>query len=68
MASGNNPQLLVNYEKILSKNLILTNDLNDRDNEIIALKKREQVFDQTLKAKEKMYVNIEYVNIEYVKM
>ena len=43
VASGSNPQLLVNYEKILGKNLVLTNDLNDRDTEIIALKKEKQV-------------------------
>jgi pyruvate/2-oxoglutarate dehydrogenase complex dihydrolipoamide acyltransferase (E2) component len=43
------------YERVLSKNLTLTNELNDRDTEIIALKKREAVYEQTLKAKEKMY-------------
>jgi len=46
---------LVAYERSLSKNLQLTNELNDRENEIAQLKRREAVYEQTLKAKEKMY-------------
>jgi hypothetical protein len=35
--------------------LVLTNDLNEREDQIIALKKREAVFQETLANKERMY-------------
>jgi hypothetical protein len=37
------------------QNFILTNDLNDRDTEILAFKKREAELSQTILSKEKMY-------------
>eukprot|EP00605_Chrysophyceae_sp_TOSAG23-4_P000749 GSChrysophyteH1.ASY1.ANO1.837.1 assembled CDS len=46
---------MTSYGRVLSKNLTLTNELNDREAEIISLKKQETVFKETLKAKERMY-------------
>jgi chromosome segregation ATPase len=43
------------YERLRTQTLLLTNELQERDDEIATLKKREQVYEQTLKAKEKMY-------------
>jgi len=43
------------YERLRTQTLLLTNELQERDDEIASLKKREQVYEQTLKAKEKMY-------------
>ena len=51
-------QLLVersNYEKLMVQMLVLTNDLNEREDQIIAMKKREAVFEEQLASKEKMY-------------
>ena len=51
-------QLLVersNYEKLMVQMLVLTNDLNEREDQIIAMKKREAAFEEQLASKEKMY-------------
>ena len=51
-------QLLVersNYEKLMVQMLVLTNDLNEREDQIIAMKKREEAFKEQLASKEKMY-------------
>jgi hypothetical protein len=51
-------QLLVertNYEKLMVQMLVLTNDLNEREDQIIAMKKREEAFQEQLASKEKMY-------------
>lgn len=51
-------QLLVertNYERLMVQMLVLTNDLNEREDQIIALKKREAAFQDTLANKERMY-------------
>jgi chromosome segregation ATPase len=51
-------QLLVersNYEKLMVQMLVLTNDLNEREDHIIAMKKREAAFEEQLASKEKMY-------------
>ena len=43
------------YERVLSKNLTLTNELNDRESEIIRLKKQENLFEESLKVCVYMY-------------
>lgn len=51
-------QLLVersNYERLMVQMLVLTNDLNEREDQIIALKKREAVYTETIANKERMY-------------
>jgi len=51
-------QLLVersNYERLMVQMLVLRNDLNEREDQIIALKKRGVYFEEQLAAKEKMY-------------
>lgn len=51
-------QLLVersNYEKLMVQMLVLTNDLNEREDQIIAMKKREAAYEEQLASKEKMY-------------
>jgi hypothetical protein len=51
-------QLLVersNYEKLMVQMLVLTNDLNEREDQIILMKKREAAFEEQLASKEKMY-------------
>jgi len=51
-------QLLVertNYEKLMVQMLVLTNDLNEREDQIIAMKKREDALVEQLASKERMY-------------
>lgn len=44
--------------------LALTNDLNDREDQIIALKKREAALEENLKMKEKMYAQDAQVRLQ----
>ena len=51
-------QLLVersNYEKLMVQMLVLTNDLNEREDQIIAMKKREEAYIEQLASKDRMY-------------
>ena len=47
--------LKVEVGRVRSQNLTYINELNERNTEIVALRKRETVLEATLKAKEKMY-------------
>ena len=42
----------------------MTNDLNEREDQIIALKKREAVLEENLKMKEKMYAQDAQVRLQ----
>eukprot|EP00604_Paraphysomonas_vestita_P001096 CAMPEP_0174819432 /NCGR_PEP_ID=MMETSP1107-20130205/2650_1 /TAXON_ID=36770 /ORGANISM="Paraphysomonas vestita, Strain GFlagA" /LENGTH=681 /DNA_ID=CAMNT_0016032889 /DNA_START=1494 /DNA_END=3539 /DNA_ORIENTATION=- len=51
-------QLLVersNYEKLMVQMLVLTNDLNEREDQLIAMKKREEAYLEQLASKDRMY-------------
>ena len=58
LASDVTKQLLVeraNYEKLMMQMLMLTNDLNDREDLIIQYKARENELKQTIATKDRMY-------------
>jgi uncharacterized coiled-coil protein SlyX len=44
-----------NYEKLMVQMLVLTNDLNEREDQIIAMKKREEAYIEQLASKDRMY-------------
>ena len=51
-------QLLVersNYEKLMVQMLVLTNDLNEREDQLISMKKREEAYLEQLASKDRMY-------------
>ncbi len=43
------------YERLMVQMVVLNNDLNEREDQIIVLKKREAAFEEQLRAKDKMY-------------
>jgi hypothetical protein len=54
-STGDVEALKVEVGRVRSQNLTYINELNERNGEITSLRKREQVLEATLKAKEKMY-------------
>lgn len=48
----------------VAKTLALTNDLNEREDQIIVLKKREAALEDNLKMKEKMYAQDAQVRLQ----
>ena len=49
---------------LCTKTLALTNDLNEREDQIIVLKKREAALEENLKMKEKMYAQDAQVRLQ----
>lgn len=52
------------YERLMIQTLALTNDLNDREDQIIALKKREAALEENLKIRERMYAQDAQVRLQ----
>jgi hypothetical protein len=52
------------YERLMMQTLAMTNDLNEREDQIIALKKREAALEENLKIRERMYAQDAQVRLQ----
>ncbi len=52
------------YERLMMQTLAMTNDLNEREDQIIALKKRENALEENLKIRERMYAQDAQVRLQ----